>query len=169
MFLHVSVCPQGGGGVPGQVPPWTRYTPGPGTSPRTRLPPRQVHPLYQVSPRLGTPSWTRYTPKQVHPQAGTPPRTSAPPGPGTPPGRYTPWTRYTPWVGTPLDQVHPQYQIPSQQMATAVDGTHLTGMHSCSFLIHIAYSSDLLPILESSSCAQLTFDVGYWQELTHGH
>ena len=94
MFLHVSVCPQGG--VPGQVPPahprdqvhgvstWagtptpgTRYTPTPvpGTPPGTRYTP----------PGPGTPPWTRYTPwNQVHP-----------PGPGTPPG-----TRYTPQAGT---------------------------------------------------------------------
>ena len=67
MFLHMSVCPQGG--VPGQVPPGTRYTP----------PHRdQVHtPWDQVHP-----PGTRYTPLG----------SGIPPGPGTPPR-----TRYTPW------------------------------------------------------------------------
>ena len=73
------------GGVPGQVPPRTRYTPlGSGTPPRTRYIPRtkyipgtSYHPPGRYTP------WTRYTP------------------PGTRyalPGRYT-WsltTRYTP-------------------------------------------------------------------------
>ena len=60
MFLHVSVCPQGG--VPGQVPPWDQVHPlGPGTPCR-----------YQVHPPLGpgTPPGTRYIP----PGPGTPPR-----------------------------------------------------------------------------------------------
>ena len=73
-------CPQGG--VPVQVPSWTRCTPsGPGTPPRPGTPSGPGTPLPQdqvpPSPR------TRYTPwDQVHP-------------PGT---RYTPSrTRYTPW------------------------------------------------------------------------
>ena len=54
MFLHLSVCPQGGGQYlgrypPGQVPP-SRYTPG------------QVHPPPQTGTPLG-----RYTPGQVPP------------------------------------------------------------------------------------------------------
>ena len=54
--LCVKNSVHGGGGVPGQVPPGTRYTPG------TRHPPR-----------------TRYTPwDQVHPPGpGIPPRSSA--------------------------------------------------------------------------------------------
>ena len=72
MFLHVSVH-RGGGGVPGQVPPWTRYipwagtpprpgtTPWVGTTPRPGKPPSldQVHP-----PGLDTPLQTRYIPPE---------------------------------------------------------------------------------------------------------
>ena len=77
MFLHVSVCPQGG--VPGQVPHWDQVHPrGPGTPPWTRYNPPwdQVHPQTRYTPlgpgtpppRPGTPSGTRYTPRdQVHP------------------------------------------------------------------------------------------------------
>ena len=76
MFLHLSVCPQGGitwAGTPqDQVHP-----PGPGTPPWD-----QVHPP-------GTryiPTGTRYTPQdQVHPPGQVPPRPGTPPGPGTPP------------------------------------------------------------------------------------
>ena len=108
MFLHVSVCPQGG--VPGQVHPPGRYTPGqvhpqagtpPGRytpwtgTPQAGTPPRQVHPL------AGTPPG-RYTPRQVHPWAGTPSL-----GRHTPPGRYT-LGRYTPrQVHTPPGRYTP--------------------------------------------------------------
>ena len=127
MFLQACVCPQWGEyltrytpptryprdqvhpPVPG-IPPRTRYTP------QTRYTPRPGTPL----PRPGTPPGTRYTP----PGPGTPP-----PGPGTPPnqvhpllGPGTPQTRYTPrGPGTP----------PPRDTATAADGTHPTGMHSC--------------------------------------
>ena len=69
-------------------------------------------------------TWGGGVPDQVHP-------------PGT---RYTPQTRYTPLgPGTPpRDQVHPpgtRYTPPDQMhprdTATAADGTHPTGMHSC--------------------------------------
>ena len=117
MFLHLSVCPQGG--VPVQVPPCYQLHPRdqvhpPGT--RYTPPQDQVHPPGQVLP------WTRCIPPrpgtkgpstpphdQVHPQPeasytplgpGTPPRTRytpqpyTPPRPGTPPGtRYTPSRR----------------------------------------------------------------------------
>ena len=107
MFLHVSVCPQGG------VPPGTRYTPqgvpGPGEY-------TQVHPqTTYTTPGPGTPPQdqvhppgTRYTPlDQVPPGPGTPPRDQVyiPLEPGTQPigtwsGRYTqvhtPQIRYTP-------------------------------------------------------------------------
>ena len=76
-------------------------------------PPRQVHTPYPG-----------YTPQGYTPQAGTPPG------------------RYTPQAGTPLRQVHPR-QVPPlragtpppspQQTATVADGTHPTGMHSCSY------------------------------------
>ena len=82
----------------------TRYTP------RTRYTPwDQVHPPGPDTPppRPGMPQ------DQVHPQGpGTPP----PPGrPGTPPPP-PPRTRYTP---------------PCRDTATAADGRHPTGMHSC--------------------------------------
>ena len=66
MFLHVCVCP-GGGGVPGQVPPsWDQVHPlGPGTSPRD-----QIHPLGPGTPPVD----------QVH-RPGT---RYTPPGPGAP-------------------------------------------------------------------------------------
>ena len=58
MFLHVSVCPQGAGAVPGQVPP------------------RQVHPQAGTPPQAGAPPW-----------AGTPPPARYTPWAGTsPPG-----------------------------------------------------------------------------------
>ena len=109
----------------------TRYTPtGPGTSPG------QVHPPV---------SGTHPPADQVHPQAGTLPRDQVhPPGPGT-----TPWTRYTPRAGTPPQartpwirytplpppQGTPPGRYPPRDTATAADGTHPTGMHSCSKLV----------------------------------
>ena len=73
-------------------------------------------------PRPGTPSGTRYTPLvQVHP-----PRDQVHPL----------RTRYTPTldqVHPPWDQVHPPgtTYTPPRDTATAADGTHPTGMHSC--------------------------------------
>ena len=72
MFLHVSVSPQGGGGVPGQVRPPSRYTPQAGT------PPEQVHPSIRYAP-LG-----RYTPFR----AGTPPSRQVDPLGRYPPPQY---------------------------------------------------------------------------------
>ena len=88
MFLHMSVCLQGGStwaSTPRQVHPPGRYTPG------------QVHPLLQA----GTP------PKQVHPQAGKPPL-----------GRYTLLGRYTSQAGTPPWQVHPPGRYTPSQAGT---------------------------------------------------
>ena len=70
-------CSQGG--VPGQVPPTSRYTP------RGRYTPWQVHPLGWYTPQAGTPLLDRYTTQQVHPPQVHPPAGT------TPPGRYTPW------------------------------------------------------------------------------
>ena len=72
-----SFCSQGGGGVPGQVPPQAgiplgraRYTPG-----------TRYTPLGKYTPRAGTPP----LPGQVHPPwAGTPPRQVHPLGKYTP-------------------------------------------------------------------------------------
>ena len=96
-------------------------------------------------PGPGTPSQTRYTlPDQVHPPGpGTPPRPGTPPGQGTPPR-----TRYTPQDQVhlsgpgppPRDQVHspgpgtPPPPPPPRDTATAANGTHPTGMHSCSLV-----------------------------------
>ena len=125
MFLQACVCPQGGVPdqvhPPGQVHPQTRYTPldqvhSPQTryTPGTRNTPRdQLHPpgtrytpRTRYTPLIRYTPQTRYTPQdQVHP----PGTRYTPLGPGTPPG-----TRYTP-----------------RDTATAADGTHPTGMHSC--------------------------------------
>ena len=75
MFLHLSVSHSvHRGGVPGEVHPLARYTPGQvppfpaGTPPWTGTPsPAGAHPG-QVHPSLaGTPPLGRYTPRHVHP------------------------------------------------------------------------------------------------------
>ena len=67
MFLHVSVCPRGGGKYLGRYPPGTWYTPpGPGTPPGRYPPPDQVPPG-QVNPPPQV-----HSPDQVHPGPGTP-------------------------------------------------------------------------------------------------
>ena len=75
------------------------------------LPPDQVHPS-PLGP--GTPPGTRYTPRGRY----TPPQAGTPPGPGTPPGRYT----------------RPN-SPPPPDTATAADGTHPTGIHSCFVIV----------------------------------
>ena len=96
-------CSQGG--VPGQVPPGTRYTPGPGTPPGRVHPPGPGTHLW-----AGTPPRTRYTPCRYTPCDQVPPVTRYPPqGPGTPrqvhphplPGRYTPQQVHPPGPDTP--------------------------------------------------------------------
>ena len=104
-------------------------------------------------PGLGTPPWGRHpsrdqvhtTPDQVHPPgtrytllgADTPPGTryTPSPGPGTPPNQVTPLEHTPPGTRyTPQNQVHPPgpgTPVPRDK-ATASDGTHPTGMHSCS-------------------------------------
>ena len=49
----LSFCSQGGGGVPGQVPPRQVYPPG------------QVHPVGRYTPSAGTPPLARYTPSNA--------------------------------------------------------------------------------------------------------
>ena len=74
-----------------------------------------------------------HTPRSRHP-----PGPDTPPGPDNPPGADTPRSRHPPeqtppeQTHHPTEQTHPQEQTPPQQMATAADGTHPTGMHSCS-------------------------------------
>ena len=73
----------------------------------------------------------RHPPGQTHPLCRNPP--GRPPGETTP-GRYTPWSTH-PLGRHPLGR-HPLGRPPPlHQMATAADGTHPTGMHSCSYLI----------------------------------
>ena len=80
-----------------------------------------------------------------------PPGTDTPPGGDTPldhtpldqaPPDQTPQTRHLPDQAPPLDQAPPPDQTPPnrhppkgrhtpRQMATVVDGTHPTGMHTC--------------------------------------
>ena len=105
MFLHLSVSHSvHRGGVPGQVPPGTRYTPhqvpplGPGTPPG-RYTPQAGTPQDQVHPQLQVPINLAPSPQQVPP--------SPPPG-----------TRYTPQAGTPP----PWDQAPPGQTATVADG-----------------------------------------------
>ena len=65
------------------------------------------------------------TPRQTAP-GQTPPGTHTPQQ--TPPGQTPPWAdtpQADPWADTPP---------PAPQTATAADGTHPTGVHSCFFL-----------------------------------
>ena len=73
IFLHLSLILFTGGSTPQQVSPPTRYTPGPGTPPRTRYTPLGTR--YTPLGTRYTPPGTRYTPQdQVHPpRPGTPP------------------------------------------------------------------------------------------------
>ena len=112
MFLHVSVCPQGGGGSTWAATPLgTRYAPQAGTPPQTRYTPwDQVH-----RPRPGTPPGTRYTPRTRY----------------TLRTRYTPWTRYTtldqvhpPGPDTPPDQVHPPDQYTQRDQVHPPEQVH---------------------------------------------
>ena len=84
MFLHVSVCPQGG--VPGQVPLLGRYTNRAGTPPDRyplgRYPPGR----YTPKPWAATPPWQ--VPPAATPQAGNPGKVHPPEG--TPPGQVPP-------------------------------------------------------------------------------
>ena len=79
--------------------------------PRSRQPPWSRHPPGADTPR-------EQTPHQIRPSLGvdTPPLGADPPG-----TKYTPRTKYPLGLSTP----------PPRDTATAVDGTHPTGMHSC--------------------------------------
>ena len=109
MFLHLSVILFTGGGLCqcmlGYQPPLGAGTPSLGAG----------------TPSLGagTPSLGAGTPWSRHPPgAGTPPRAGTPLGAGTP-------KQAPPGPGTPV----------GAEMATAADGTHPTGMHSCYILL----------------------------------
>ena len=83
------------------------------------------------------------TPLGRHPQADTPPRQTSHPQADTPPPRQTPHPprQTSPGQTTPQQPPppgrhspgrHPPRQTsPPQEMATAADGSHPTGMHSC--------------------------------------
>ena len=69
-----------------------------------------------------TPLW----PPRQTPPLGRPPLGRHPHPRATPPGQTPTLNRHTPWTDSP------RQMPPPQQMATAADGTHPTGMHSCS-------------------------------------
>ena len=112
MFSQVSVCPQGGGVHPQAHIPLGRHpqadTP-PGRPTCADTPPGQT-----CLPRQAdTPLWADI------------PRADTPLGRCPPPDRQA-----LPWADTPLGRYPPLGRHPSE-MATAADGMHPTGMHSC--------------------------------------
>ena len=66
-------------------------------------------------------------------QTDTPGQADIPPGQANPPLGKHPPGQTTPWVNNPLARQIPSWQTPPppEQTATATDGTHPTGMHSC--------------------------------------
>ena len=94
-----------------QTLPWSRHTP-----PRSRHPPWSRHPPEQTPPTTPLPR-SRHPPEQTHtPLEQTPSWEQTPP----PSGADTTRNR------------HPRKQTPPpRETATAADGTHPTGMHSC--------------------------------------
>ena len=76
-----------------------------------------------------------YHPPQVrHPPGQTPPREQTPPSPGadTPPGQTAPPKKILSFLHFLHPPSPPQDTV--QETATAADGTHPTGMHSCYFM-----------------------------------
>ena len=120
MFLQASVCPQGLG-VSASVHAGIPHPPGADT-------PWSGHPLGADTPLPGS----RHTPRSRHPPEQTPP--GADPLGQTPP-EQTPTRADTPAgadtparADTPPASRHPS---PPRDTATAADGTHSPGMHSC--------------------------------------
>ena len=74
------------------------------------------------------PPWSRH-PRSRHPLEQTPPWSRHPPSRQPPLGADTPQSRHLPGADTPQEQTHPP-----RDTATAADGTHPTGMHSCFYL-----------------------------------
>ena len=72
------------------------------------------------------PPWSRHTPWSRHPQSRHPSPWSR-----APQTRHLPQTRYVPGADTPPAAGTPP--LP-EQTATVADGTHTTGMHSCSLM-----------------------------------
>ena len=103
VFSQVSDCPWGREvyTLPGQIPPCADTLPG-------------RHPLAQTLSQGDTPWEDTPLPGRQKPLPGQTPWEA-----DTPLSSHSPWQADTPQANTP------------QQMATAVDGTHPTGMHSC--------------------------------------
>ena len=85
--------------------------------------PRQTPTHPTDTPPGQTPPPCRHCPRQTPPDQTPPSQTS--PGQTPPPGRHPPLGRH-----------------PPQQTATAADGTHPTGMHSCLFQINLLWHYD---------------------------
>ena len=128
MCLQASVCPQGGGvsasvhgGIPPEDTPRTRpprdqtLPPGPDTPSLDQTPPRE-----QTPPGADT-SGTRHPLDQT-----LPPDTPSPPKPDTHPLEPDTPHRHLPRPDTPPGTRHLL-----RETATAADGRHPTGMHSC--------------------------------------
>ena len=88
----------------------------------------------------GTPLEQAPPQEQAPPGAGNPPPGAGTPlGAGTPQDQAPPGTRHPPWkqalprAGPPPEQAPfgSRPTLPGAETATAVDGTHPTGMHSC--------------------------------------
>ena len=65
----------------------------------------------------------------------TPPRSRHP----TPRSRHS-WEQTPPWSRHPPEQTLPEADTPPET-ATAADGTHPTGMHSCLLMMRFSYSN----------------------------
>ena len=107
------------------------YSPRSSHPPQEQTPPRADIPLEQTSPRADTPLGADHPPRSrdTHaPQSRHPPLEQAPPpmGADTRPRSRSPVSRHT-----------PRSRQTPQDTATAADGTHPTGMHSCFLWYHI--------------------------------
>ena len=81
--------------------------------------------LADPPPPRQTPSLGSHCPRQTHLRADLPRQTHTP-------GRHPLGRHAPPWADTPLPPGrHPSGQPSPGQTATAADGTHPTGMHSC--------------------------------------
>ena len=138
MFLHVFVCPQGGEGVPEQVPPG-RYTSWAATPPG------------QVQPPAGTPPWAGTPPRPGTPPAGTPPGQLLPQA-GTPPGRYTPLGRYTPQEQCMLGNTGNKRAVRILLECILIEKIFLFA--NCTFITFDWVSSRDNPICKSVICSQ---------------
>ena len=75
-----------------------------------------------------------------HPQEQTSPQSRHPLGADTPTGADTPRAD-TPQSRQPPTDTSPRADNPPQEMATAADGTHPTGMHSCLLFIYLGFQN----------------------------